>query len=267
VTGAGRDMLGLLRTIAAEARSTTGQTEVYLRTLGLPTVDPADVRVLMATDPQPAAASVKRALPDLHGIRLHLILAPPTGAQTKLNIRTADWRRKFAGELLRQAGADVRSVEEDNTVGSAAADASRTPVVPNLPDPTREPPGKPKPRRPDTGDKAVLDSAALFAADTADFTASEAAVRAQLQPIIDHWRQGAYSRVAVVGRCARFGPAELARRLSAERAERVAVLLRRAGVTDVNTQGLGHDHPLPGTDPQDPANRVVTVKGIKGEKK
>ncbi len=51
--GDGRDLIGLLAAISQDRGR--GGTEVWLATLGLPTVAPADTRILMAADPVQAA--------------------------------------------------------------------------------------------------------------------------------------------------------------------------------------------------------------------
>ena len=56
--GSGRDTVGLLAAIASERG--TGTTDVWLQTLGLPTVNPADARQLMAADPAQAVTSISR---------------------------------------------------------------------------------------------------------------------------------------------------------------------------------------------------------------
>ena len=83
-------------------------------------------------------------------------------------------------------------------------------------------------------------------------------VLAQLQPIIRAWRTGKYSRVTVVGHCARFGPPAGALMLSRQRAAIVDGLLRRHDVTTVTSEGVGYNQPLT-PNPQDAANRVVIV--------
>lgn len=50
--GAGRDIIGLLAAISSQLGN--GTNDVWLQTLGLPTVNPANTRVLMATDPAEA---------------------------------------------------------------------------------------------------------------------------------------------------------------------------------------------------------------------
>jgi outer membrane protein OmpA-like peptidoglycan-associated protein len=250
--GSGRDVIGLLAAMSAERGS--GTTDAWLATLGLPTVNPADARVLMAADPAQAVASIARWVPKLPGLRIHLILSPPDGDQPRFNTVTDVWRRQFMLALLRQAGATVVSVTEVESLEPAATRAPDAPVIPNLPESTPRLP-QPRPARPYT---AKLDSSALFVPNTAEFLTSEADVRQQLQPIITGWRRGLFSRVTVVGHCARYGPAQGAVELSHQRAAEVADLLRRAGVTVITAWGVGYNQPLP-PNPQSATNRVVIV--------
>jgi outer membrane protein OmpA-like peptidoglycan-associated protein len=251
--GAGRDVVGLIATISSQLGN--GQNDVWLRTLGLPTVNPANARVLMATDPAQAVASIPGPLPSLHGARVHLVLSPPAGNQPRLNPATDAWRRQFMVDLLRRLGADVVSVTEDEALESSARDAQPAPVVPNLPDPTPQPPAKPLPHK---AYRARLDSSALFLPDSLRFTVSEGQVLAELQQVISGWRRGLYSHVTVVGHCARFGPAAGALLLSQQRAAKIARLLRLHGVSAVTSMGVGFNRPLP-PDPQSATNRVVVV--------
>ena len=94
--------------------------------------------------------------------------------------------------------------------------------------------------------------------DTAQFLTSEAEVLKQLQPIITGWKLGLFSRVTVVGHCARYGPPQGAVQLSEQRAAEVAGLLRQGGVTVITAWGVGYDQPLP-PNPQSATNRVVIV--------
>jgi hypothetical protein len=89
--GSGRDIIGLLAAIASELG--TGTNDVWLQTLGLPTVNPADARVLMAADPAQAVASIARWVPALRGTRIHLVLSPAAGDQPRFNTTTDAWRR------------------------------------------------------------------------------------------------------------------------------------------------------------------------------
>ena len=94
--------------------------------------------------------------------------------------------------------------------------------------------------------------------NTAQFLTSEAEVLNQLQPIITGWKRGLFSRVTVVGHCARYGPPLGAVQLSEQRAAKVAGLLRQGGVTVISAWGVGYDQPLP-PNPQSATNRVVIV--------
>ncbi len=250
--GTGRDIIGLLAAIAAELGP--GVNDVWLQTLGLPTVNPANARVLMAADPAQAVASIARWVPNLHGARIYLVLNPPAGDQPRFNTATDAWRRQFMLDLLRQAGATVVSVTEVESLEAPAPGAPAAPVVPNLPEST---PPLPQPR-PGRTYTAKLDSSTLFVPNTAQFLSSEAAVLKQLQPIITGWRDGLFSRVLVVGHCARYGPPEGALLLSEQRAAKVAQLLRQHGVTVITSEGVGYDDPLP-PNPQSATNRVVIV--------
>jgi outer membrane protein OmpA-like peptidoglycan-associated protein len=250
--GSGRDIIGLLAAIASERGP--GTTDVWLQTLGLPTVNPADVRELMAADPAQAVTSIARWVPALPGVRIHLVLSPPAGDQPRFNTVTDAWRRQFMLALLRQADASVVSVTEVETAEPSAPDAPAAPEIPNLSESTPRLP-QPRPTQPYT---ARLDSSALFVPDTAQFLASEAEVVNQLQPIIQGWKRGLFSRVTVVGHCARYGPPLGAVQLSEQRAAKVAGLLRQGGVTVISAGGVGYNQPLP-PNPQSATNRVVIV--------
>ena len=250
--GAGRDVIGLLASISAELG--TGDNDVWLQTLGLPTVNPANARVLMAADPAQAVASIARWVPPLRGARVHLVLSPPAGNQPRFNTATNSWRRQFMVALLRQAGADVVSVTEVESAESPAPGAPPAPVISNLPEPTPQLPA-PRPGRPYT---AKLDSSTLFVPNSAQFLSGKDQVLQQLQPIIAGWRHGLFSHVLVVGHCARFGPPAGALLLSQARAARIARLLRANGITNISSEGVGYSQPLP-PDPQSPTNRVVIV--------
>jgi len=250
--GEGRDLVGLLGAISAQLGS--GQNEVWLQTLGLPTVNPANARSLMAADPAQAVAAIARWLPSLRGALVHLVLSPPAGNQPPLNTATDAWRRQFMLALLRQAGADVVSVTEVETVESPAPKAPPAPVVRNLPEPS---PRVPEPHQGKVY-ATTLDSSALFVPNSKQFLYGSARVRAELQPIISGWRRGLFERVLVVGHCARFGPPQGALRLSRARAFEIADLLRADGVTDVTAVGVGYSKPLP-PNPESATNRVVVV--------
>jgi len=250
--GSGRDIIGLLAAISAELGP--GTTDVWLETLGLPTVSPADARVLMAADPEQAVASIARWVPSLHGARVHLILAPPAGDQPRFNTATDAWRRQFMLALLHQADANVVSVTEVETLESPAPGAPPAPMVSNLPESTPRL-AQPRPGQPYT---AALDSSTLFVPNTAEFLSNQAEVLEELQPIITGWRLGLFSRVLVVGHCAKYGPPTGALLLSQQRAAKVAQLLRLHGVSDITSVGVGYDQPLP-PDPQSATNRVVIV--------
>jgi outer membrane protein OmpA-like peptidoglycan-associated protein len=251
VTDAGRDVIGLIAAVAAGL--TPGQNEVWIRTLGLGTTDPADARILMAADPGAAAESVAQFVPPLRSTRAHLILAPVAGDQPRFNEATNRWRREFMMALLHRAGATVVSVDEVRTAESPIPGAPAAPVIPSLPDPPT-----PRPPSPGCAPVARLDTSASFQADSVEYAISEQAVVAQLQPIIDGWTPCGYGRVEIVGHAARIGDAEGARRLSQRRADKVANVLRAHQISPITARGVGYDEPLP-PDPKDPANRVVIV--------
>jgi outer membrane protein OmpA-like peptidoglycan-associated protein len=251
--GAGRDVVGLIATISSELGRR--HNDVWLRTFGLPTVNPANARVLMAADPAQAAASIAGPLPRLHGARVHLVLSPAAGDQPRLNPASDAWRRTFMVALLRRMGADVVSVTEEETIEAPAPGTPPAPVVANLPDPTQRPPAPHQPHRPYT---TKLDSSTWFLPDSARFTVSKSRILAELQPIISGWRRGLYSRVNVTGHCARYGPAATAVLLSKQRAAAVARLLQLHGVSDVTSTGVGYSQPLP-PDPTSASNRVVVI--------
>lgn len=252
VPGAGRDLIGLLAGISADLGP--GRTDVWLRTFGLPTQAPADVRILMAADPAQAATSVARWVPKLPGARVHLILSPPTSDQPRLNTATDAWRRAFMLALLREAGATVVSIQEVQAVEQAAPGAPPAPPVANLAETTPHPP-TPKPGKPY---QVKLDTSALFRPNSTKFVTSEQQVLANLRPLIKAWQTGGYIRVVVVGHCAKFGPSEGALALSRQRAQVIASLLRQGGVTHVTAIGVGYNQPLP-PNPYSTSNRVVIV--------
>jgi outer membrane protein OmpA-like peptidoglycan-associated protein len=252
VAGAGRDVLGLLGAISSKLGS--GQNTVWLETLGLPTVSPANALILMAADPAQAAESIARWVPSLRGARIHLVLSPPAGKQPPLNIATDAWRRYFMLDILREAQARVVSVTEIETLEAPAPGSPPAPVIPNLPEQTPRPAGY----RPGTPYTATLDSSTLFIPNSTQFLSSPTQVVAQLEPIITGWQRGYFARVVVVGHCARFGSPEGALLLSSQRATEIARLLREHGVTDVTAQGVGYEQPLPPS-PESASNRVVVV--------
>lgn len=127
-------------------------------------------------------------------------------------------------------------------------------MVSNLPESTPRL-AQPRPGQPYT---AALDSSTLFVPNTAEFLSNQAEVLEELQPIITGWRLGLFSRVLVVGHCAKYGPPTGALLLSQQRAAKVAQLLRLHGVSDITSVGVGYDQPLP-PDPQSATNRVVIV--------
>ncbi len=256
VSGSGRDVLGLLAAISAKLGG--GQNSVWLETLGLPTVSPANARILMAADPAQAAESIARWVPSLRGARVYLVLSPPAGRQPALNIATDAWRRAFMLDLLREAHAEVVSVTEIETVEAPAPGAPQAPVVPNLPELTPSTPPTHRHRAPDAPYTATLDTSTLFVPNSTSFLSSLTQVVAQLKPIITGWQRGEFARVVVVGHCARFGSRDGALLLSSQRAAEIAQLLREHGVTDVLARGVGYDQPLPPS-PQSASNRVVVV--------
>jgi outer membrane protein OmpA-like peptidoglycan-associated protein len=250
--GAGRDIIGLLAAISADLRP--GAEEVWLQTFGLPTVNPANARVLMAADPVQAVASIARWVPSLRGALVHLVLSSSVGDQPRLDTATDAWRRGFMIALLRRAGADLISVTETQANEPALPGAPPAPVIPNLPEPT--------PRlaavQPGRTYTARLDSSTLFLPNSPRFLSSPGQVLEQLQPVINGWRRGDFSRVTVIGHCARFGPSAGALLLSQQRAAEIARLLRLHGMSAVTSQGVGYSQPLP-PDPQSATNRVVIV--------
>jgi outer membrane protein OmpA-like peptidoglycan-associated protein len=256
--GTGRDVIGLLATVSHELGP--GQNDVWLRTLGLPTVDPANAGLLMAADPAQAVASIAGHVPSLRGARVRLILSPPAGDQPRFNVVTDAWRRAFMVALLRNAGADVVSVSEVESMERPAPLAPAAPVIANLPDPTPRLTPAPKPR-PGRVYRAKLDTSTLFRPDSARFMTGQRQILAQLDSMVRAWRTGWYSTVAVVGHCARFGPARTAVQLSQQRADEVASLLRSRGVSRVTAIGVGFSQPLP-PGPRAASNRVVVITAM-----
>jgi outer membrane protein OmpA-like peptidoglycan-associated protein len=258
--GPGRDLLSLLG--AVSGRLTGGSAELWLRTFGMPTVDPANTRVLMSADPVQAVAAIAGSIPRLAHVTVHLILLPPAGDQPPLNELTNSWRHAFLTALLTTAGATLRDVEEVRRPLPAAPGAPLAPPVSSLPNPTQRPARPPTPHVPFVN---PLDTATTFRPDSAALASGEAAVLAQLEPVITGWKAGRYGRVEVVGRTARFGPRDTAVHLSQQRAALIAALLQQQGVPVAKSTGLGFDQPLPPS-PTDPANRVVTVTAYPKER-
>jgi outer membrane protein OmpA-like peptidoglycan-associated protein len=253
VRGNGRDLIGLLAAISQDRGQ--GTTLTWLATFGLPTVAPADTRILLAADPAQAAESIRHWLPDLRGVRVHLILNPPAGRQPALNTATDNWRRSFVTALLREAGASIASVTEVQVDEQPAPGAPPAPPVPNLPETTPRPRKPPALARPY---QVKLDSAAFFLPNSTAFATSRQQVLASLAPVIAAWKTGGYARAVVVGHCARFGPPGGALALSRQRASIIAALLRAAGVTHITAIGVGYSRPLPPS-PYSATNRVVIV--------
>ncbi|GAA2091006.1 hypothetical protein GCM10009840_32680 [Pseudolysinimonas kribbensis] len=252
-TGEGRSLAELLSVAADDAAPGARDHEVWLRSLALPTTDPTDVRVLMAADPAAAVASLPRSgVPDLRGMRLHVVFAQPQADQPPLNLATAQWRRAFLAAYIKRAGGVLVSATEEQGT-RAAPTAPSAPVVPNLPDPTPQQPTA----HADGSITASIDTSSLFLPDEAVLISPDEA-RAQLQPLVDAWRTGRFSQIVCRGRIAAYGDpgSPLGQQLSLDRARRITEILASEKVP-ATPVGLGATAPLPGFGPKDAAQRSV----------
>jgi outer membrane protein OmpA-like peptidoglycan-associated protein len=260
--GIGRSILSLMSTVADTLGD--GENEVWLMSLGLATEAPEDTRILTATEPQQAAASIPdSSVARLPRTKVHVVLLSPAGPQPPLNPATDAWRRSYVAAELRRTGATLTSIEADNQPGQPIPGAPTAPPVPPIRVTTPPPP-------PNDGNLRVsLDTSALFAADSAEFLGSLDTIKRDLGPIVNAWKLNPMAvRVDVTGYCARFGPAPSATGLSQQRADKVAQVLRDLGVEVASSTGQGYDNPLPDSKhPQSSANRtvVVTAKTIRSK--
>lgn len=252
VAGEGRDVLALLHAIAQNKPSEGQLWDVVIYSLGLSTVDPSDVRVLMAADPAQAVESLPASsIPDLKGARVQWIFPATTGQQEPLNTRTTLWRKAFLTKLMERSNALLYQTVERNVPGTSEPGTPNAPTVSNLQDPTPAPSSPPQPDQPLI---AALDAGALFAADSTTLLDREAAA-AGVSQLVEAWKTDRYSAVECVGRVAAFGSPEVGMVLSGKRAEIITGLLAEMGVPAV-ARGAGSAEPLPG-DPKGAHQRSV----------
>ena len=182
--GSGRDIVGLLATISSQLGS--GHNDVWLQTLGLPTVNPANVRVLMAADPAQAVASIARpaAVPAWRA-------STPCPVTASRRPATAQYRHgRLAAPvhcgLLGPAGGRRGLGHRGGHRRAARARGPTAPVIPNLPEPDAAAAIKPRPHQAYT---AKLDSSTLFVPNYRAVPVQRSQVLNQLQPIITGWRR------------------------------------------------------------------------------
>lgn len=254
VGGDGYSLYAALRSIADEA-DRGGPLEVWLSTTVLSsTVDPFRVAALTAADPDAAVAELMRGeltRLDLHGVVLQPVLLAPVGpGQEPLTAIDEAWRADFVIGLGEALGARVLApVRSDTGDPSWPASSLVPPVVP-LPDPTPEPCG---------AQRCVIDTLA-FHPNTPELIDEGAAAR-QVAEFVAALPVGAGPAIRVAGFTAAVGDPGSSRDLARERAERIAGLLRDAGVTrELVIDGVGFDRLAdPTRPPVDPAQRVVVL--------
>lgn len=251
--GSGRSLAELLAGAADDVAGAHGPREVWIRSFGMPTEDPTDVRVLMNAEPSAAVASLPAsAFADLHGAKVHWIFPSATGDQPELNLRTAQWRVAFLTDYVKASHGALVSTQDEQGTGAPSTGASRAPVVPNLPDPTPVPP------KHENGTLTTsIDTASLFRPDEARLLDEETAIE-QLRPLAAAWATGAYASIVCTGRIAAFGDpgSPVGQRLSEQRAAVIVGLLARLN-TPATPVGVGATEPLPG-DPRGAIQRSVT---------
>jgi outer membrane protein OmpA-like peptidoglycan-associated protein len=256
----GRNLVSLFQE-AHDLRPSPGQTfDMFYIGLGLATVDPADARVQMAGDPEQAVRALAPQLPRLSGATLHVIYPAAAGPQPAPNPLTSAWRKEYWVQLAKAMDASLVSVDERNIPAPVAAGAPAAPVIRNLADPTKVPPGgkRPIPNPPTPGAPVVL-AGTTYMPDSARLV-DPAEARLQLRPLATTWmtHPGAYVRVDCFGRTAAIGPDATAVILSQQRADQAASILHSLGIAAVHTKGLGFRQPLPGIPSTDPRQRNVT---------
>ena len=253
VTGSGRSLAELIAGAAADVADARGPRVVWVRSLGLPTDDPTDARVLMNADPSAAVASLpSSAFPDLKGAQVHWIFPAATGDQPALNLRTEQWRTAFLTDYVRASRGELVSTQDEQGTGAAAAGSPAVPVVPNLPDPTPVPP------KHDNGVlTTTVDTASLFRPDEATLLDQGQALE-QLRPLAAAWATGVYASIVCTGRIAAFGDpgSPAGQGLSEQRASVIVGLLAQLN-TPATPVGVGATQPLPG-DPRSAIQRSVT---------
>jgi len=265
VGATGFSLYAALRAVADESAGLSGRLDVWLSTTLLTgSVDPLDLPKLTAADPRAAVEeAVQGALGDLDlsHVHLHPVIMTPVGdGQRAMNPATDSWRWGFVAELATRLGATVDRPRHEPSTAAPWENASRTPLVLPLPDPTRTV----EPVRPEKPGVFVIDNVAFLGdkADLVDPAGTEARLAAVVAEYLRRAELDPDTPVTVVGYCARFGPADGARSLSARRAEVIGGLLTGRGVPAgaIHTEGHGFDEPAdPNQPPTAPAQRVVVV--------
>lgn len=259
----GRSFVDQLATVASIAHGHK-DVEAWVLTFGLSTNAPEDDRLLMATDPTPAAASLpSAAVPALADVSLHLILVSAAGNQPALSAQTAAWRLRYDTAVLSRTHADLLDITESTTAGKGWPAAPVAAPISNI---LLHTPQIRKPKK--TGRTATplaphpmaIDTAAAFEPDLADLLETKAQLDQQLAGFVtDQKAFGTRFGVTVIGSCARYGPHDTAVVLSRQRAAVIAAELRRLGVNVTKVDGFGYDNPPYPGDPTSPRNRIVTI--------
>jgi outer membrane protein OmpA-like peptidoglycan-associated protein len=256
VGGDGFSLYAALRAIADEA-DRSGPLEVWLSTTVLSsTVDPFRVPALTVADPDAAVAELMRgelARLDLRDVVLQPVLLAPVGpGQEPLTAIDEAWRADFVTGLGAALGARVLPPVRSDTGDPPWPASSVVPPVVPLPDPT-----------PELGacaaQRCVIDTLA-FHPNSPDLIDEDAATR-QVAEFVAALPAGAGPAIRVAGFTAAVGDAGSSRELARDRAERIADLLRAAGVTrELVIEGVGFDRLAdPSRPPVDPAQRVVVL--------
>jgi outer membrane protein OmpA-like peptidoglycan-associated protein len=249
--GNGRDLLSLLQS-AAGLVGDDSRGQIWLQTFGLGTVAPADTRMLLAADPASAVQYLRPYLPDFGGVDVYVTLSSEADGQPRLDSRTTAWRREFVRGLLLAANASVVTIEQMTEVDHPLQGAPSSPIVHNI--------GSNTVYAAATGRKPAilrLDTSATFRPDSAKLAVSRKAVLSSLRPLLSLCIRS-NCRAEAVGHAARYGSSAGALALSDQRARVIAGLLRRSGITEVTSIGVGFLQPLV-SNPRSAQNRAVVI--------
>lgn len=263
VSPGGHSLYAALQWIADEA--VRGPVEVWWgTTVFTGSVEPMEIAKL--TNAEPAAAvdvlfqsKIKEL--KLDGVTLHPVMLTPVGdGQQPLTPASEAWRAAFVEDMASRLGARVSAPLHDGATAAAWPGAAQVPTIPPIRDLTPAiGPGQPAPVDPD---EQVLDNVS-FVPNLPTLVDERSA-----QDIV-RWAKGrheagtGHNTLTVTGFCARFGDADSARALAAQRAETIKKLLLDQGVpdSDVTTVGAGYDKRAdPTKDPTDAAQRVVVIQ-------
>jgi hypothetical protein len=253
IESSGRSFTALLAGIADDKPTAGIPWDVILYSQVLGDTDPESALVLMAGEPDGAAASLPdSAIPDLTGARITVVFASPaSGAdQPQYSTKTAAWRLAYLEALISRTHGTLVATVEDNVPGAIVPGAPEAGVIPNLPDPTPE-----QPTDEPEGLTADLDAGALFQPNSPDLI-SVTDTELALAPFIARWLDGGYGTAVCTGRTADFPSPDNGVSLSELRASRIVAMLLAAGV-DARPVGLGANDPLPGYGTQDAHQRSV----------